>query len=31
MEKLLALGYTNLLLYPGGLQDWFGSARPEGP
>ena len=23
MEKLLALGYTNLL-YPGGLQDWFG-------
>ena len=22
MEKLLALGYTNLLLYPGGLEAW---------
>ena len=25
MEKLLALGYTNLLLYPGGLEEWGAS------
>ena len=24
MEKLLALGYTNLLRYPGGLEEWGG-------
>ena len=26
MEKLLALGYTNLLLYPGGLEEWGGKS-----
>ena len=31
MEKLLALGYTNLLLYPGGLQDWFGGSSAGHP
>lgn len=27
MEKLLHLGFPNLLLYPGGLHDWFASDR----